>query len=202
MGHRTMEQSTSTSEIDARTLSRIRWTARHLARTCYLPGMDADDIAQDLVLDLWRRRHAFDPAKASFATFADRIITNRAASLTSPTARSRAERRQIWLDRPIEDDGANTLAEKLADPSGLSEFDQALALDVRRFFAGLTPALQRCCEIWLTPNIGQAATRAGLQRSSIHEGVQRLRRLAELAGLKEYIAPPRQNYAPAGKCKL
>jgi RNA polymerase sigma factor (sigma-70 family) len=162
-----------------------------------MPGMDADDIAQDLFLDLWRRRAAFDPSRASFATFADRVIAHRVASLLCSTARLRAERQHLSLD-----DGAErpVLADSLPDPQAVSEVDQALALDVRRFLEELPPALRRCCDLLLTPNLRAASAEAGLHRSTIYENARRLRRLAERAGLRNYVAAPRHFADRTGRC--
>lgn len=184
----------------AAALGNIRGRARHLAGTCHLPGMDSDDIAQDLFLDLWRRRQAFDPAKASFPTFADRVIANRIATLTAPTARLNAERRQVWLDEPLEIDGAATLCEVLADPAGRSELDLGLGMDVRQFVAKLTPALQRCCAMLLAPCLSEAATEAGLHRSTLYENIQRLRLQAVAAGLADYLPTSQQIHPLAGMC--
>ena len=195
-----MEQTTRDAALAPRTLKHIHRTARRLARSGRLRGMDAEDIAQDLFLDLWRRREGFDAERASFATFADRIIAHRVATLTSPTARLRAERRQVAIDEPMESDAEQTLADVLADPMAPGELHHGLALDLRRFVAGLTPALQRCCDILLAPNLRAAAAQAGVHHSSVYENAHRLRRQAEAAGLKEYVTPPRHLPHHAGRC--
>jgi RNA polymerase sigma factor (sigma-70 family) len=50
---------------------------------CYLsehwniPGMEADDIAQELRLFLWKKLDGYDPARSSIRTYADRIMKNK-----------------------------------------------------------------------------------------------------------------------------
>lgn len=195
-----MEQPTREAALDARILKHIRDTAKRLARSGRIPGMDADDIAQDLFLDLWRRRDAFDPGRATFATFADRIISHRVATLASPTARLRAERQHIGFDGPADGDDRPALTDTLADPKAPSEVERALSIDVRRFIGGLPPALQRCCELLLTPNLRAASAEAGLHRSTVYENARRLRKLAERAGLRDYVALPRHFDDRAGRC--
>jgi RNA polymerase sigma-70 factor (ECF subfamily) len=196
-----MEQFTRDAALAPRTLRHIRNTARHLARGRSVPGMDAADIEQDLFLDLWRRRGAFDPAKASFATYADRIIAHRVATLTSVSSRRTAERRQVPLDGYIDADERQTLADTLIDPAGLSEANQALVIDTKRFIATLPPALRRCCTILLAPNRREASMQAGIHHSSVYEAAHRLRKLAEAAGLREYISAPRHFDDGAGRCQ-
>ena len=188
--------------LDARVCKNIRATARRLSRSCTIPGMGVDDIAQDLFLDIWRRRHAFDPTKGSFPTFADRVIANRVATLTSPTMRQRAERALVWLDEPISGDDADTLAATVADPAAPTEHDLAMLLDVRRFVARLSPALRQCCEILLAPKLCDAAAEVGLHRSSVYENIQRLRAVTNAAGLKEYVVAPRHFSGRSGKCHV
>lgn len=194
-----MEQSVETAALDVRTLRHIRKAAARLARTGSVPGMDREDIEQDLILDLWHRRRAFDPSLASFRTFADRIVAHRIATLTSPTARTQAERNMVWLDALTGDDESSTLANRLCDPNDPTEIDLALALDVRQFVAALTPALQSCCAILNEPNISEAARIAGLRRSAVYERAARLRVLAAASGLKDYLVPPRHIGSLAGK---
>lgn len=195
-----MEQFTRDAAMAPRTLKHIRNTARRLARGRSIPGMDAEDIEQDLFLDLWHRRAAFDATKATFATFADRIIAHRVATLTCPTARHKAERQQVALDGYVDGDEQQMLADTLADPTALGEVDQALTIDMKRFIAGLPPALQRCCTILLTPNRREASMDAGVHRSTVYESAHRLRKMAEAAGLREYIPAPRHFGSRAGRC--
>ncbi|MCZ8147957.1 MAG: sigma factor [Roseomonas sp.] len=195
-----MEQTTPDAVLATRTLKHIHRTAKRLARSGRIRGMDADDIAQDLFLDLWRRCPAFDPSRASFPTFADRIIAHRAVSLTASTPRMQLARRQIGIDDPVDGPDGCTLADTLSDPAAPGELDHGLALDLRRFIESLSPALQRCCAIMAEPNIRLAATQAGTHRSSLYENARRLRKRAEEAGLGIYVAGPRQNSNSAGRC--
>jgi DNA-directed RNA polymerase specialized sigma24 family protein len=195
-----MEQTTREAVLAPRTLKHIRNTAKRLARSGRIRGMDAEDIAQDLFLDLWRRCPAFDPSRASFPTFADRVIAHRAASLAASTPRMQLARHQIGIDDPVGGPDGCTLADTLSDPDAPGELDHALALDLRRFIESLSPALQRCCAIMAAPNVRLAATQAGTHRSSLYENARRLRKRAEEAGLGIYIARPRQNLNSAGRC--
>ena len=201
-----MEHHNRYDGIDPRVLRHIRATARHLARQHAVPGMDAQDFEQDLVLDLWCRMEAFDPARASLRTFAHRVIAHRVASLTSPTARRRAERAMLSLDAPLASEqdsageGGATLADTIpADPDG-SPPDETIGLqqDVARFLAALSPALRRCCDVLTADNVASAAAMAGLHRSCVYESVRRLRQRAAAHGLHCYIGGPRHFVERAG----
>jgi uncharacterized protein (DUF2267 family) len=163
--------------------------------------MDAGDYEQDLVLDLWRRQDAFDASRASFRTFADRIVAHRAATLASRTAKALMERGMASLDAPLAGDDGATLAEILsARPEGHSQYEeQDLVFDVRRFVSRLTPALKRCCEILVSGNVAEATEVAGLHRSTVYESACRLRMQATEAGLGAYVLAPRHTALEAGK---
>lgn len=187
--------------LDPEVVRNIRATARRLARLRAVPGMDTEDFEQDLVLDLWRRQDAFDPDRASFRTFAARVVANRVATLTAGTARLRGERRTVSLHDPVDGYGGATLMlevipdEELPDEEGL-----ACRIDVQRFLIQLTPAMQRCCVAIILSGGSDAASIAGVHRSTLHENLERLCRLARDAGLKEKHERPRRFSDCAGKC--
>jgi hypothetical protein len=97
------------------------------------------------------------------------------------------------------EDGLLTLADTLPDLRSPSDLEWSLAFDVRRFLSGLSPALRRCCDILVSPNIADAARLAGLHRSSVYEGAVRLKALATSVGLNDYPNPTRQIGSPAGR---
>ncbi len=179
--------------ISPRVIRNIKYQAAKLARSGSLPGMDKEDIEQELILDLLRRRGRFDPDRASFDTFADRVITNRVASLTASTHKLRAERITISLDFVVandDEDEGTSLIDKLDDlenPCALDEVKIGLARDVARFIGDLPPVLQRYVAILAADNVCEAAREAGLHRSTIYERKEQIRRAAEDCGLAEYL---------------
>ena len=194
-----MNQTTRKAALAPRTFKHIRRTAKRVAASHRIFGMDADDVAQELFLDLWRRCPAFDPGRSSFPTFADRIIAHRVASMMAPTLRIRIEWQQVRLDDQVEGLDGCTLGDILPDPAALGDLDYGLALDLRRFLDGLSPALQRCCVILAEPNVRSAAAQANTHHSSIYERARRVRKLAENAGLRVYLNGPRQNADGVGR---
>jgi DNA-directed RNA polymerase specialized sigma24 family protein len=168
----------------------IRIHARHLAREEVIPGMAAEDYEQELAADLWRRLPTFDPERASLPTFIDRLVRNRAAGFfaAARAAKRRRERALVAFDDSNEDEeraGAVktsgwAAAGNLADNVGLRH-------DVRRFKAGLPPALKRCCAILMSGSITEAISKHGLHPSSHYDALGRLRRRALEARLDAYL---------------
>jgi hypothetical protein len=190
-----MESRNSFDGLDPRAVATVRHHASRLARSRSLPGMDLEDVEQDLALDLLHRGRRFDPARASFATFADRVVGNRVATLTAPGLRLRAERAMASLDKPVDgEDQETNRGELMAEQDGLharrsldrhDELD--LRHDVARFLRGLTPALRRCAGIIVADNVAAAAKAAGLHRGTVYEGAHRLRVAAARSGLDIYV---------------
>jgi hypothetical protein len=176
--------------IDRRILNNIRFNARRLALQQAVPGMTAEDLEQDLLLDLLRRGASFDPSRASFATFADRVVGHRVSTLTAPTLRLREERRLVSLDAPVGDDADEALLDLVADDVPSIADIVAIRVDVRDFVAGLSRPLLRCCQILLADNISEGAELAGIHRSTVYERAAQLKEEAVARGLSIYFESP------------
>jgi RNA polymerase sigma factor (sigma-70 family) len=66
---------------------------RAKAKSYFIPGMDWEDIAQELRLVLWLNLHKFKPKRASERTFANRIMENKIKDLAKS-----ANRKKRWID--------------------------------------------------------------------------------------------------------
>ena len=187
--------------LPARTIRRIRFLASKLSRQNAVPGMDREDLEQDLVLDLLQRIGRHDPARASLETFAEHVIDNRVATLTRPCARLRAERQMVSIDAPRPSSDSDAAIRTSMPDDNLDHRQQrceahadienglSLRIDIERFVGKLTPALRLCADIMRGGNIAEGASKAGLHRSTIYERLARLRAEATAIGLHEYLGP-------------
>ena len=108
-----MERKNRYDGLHPAAVSSIRYHAKRLARCNTVPGMDIGDYEQHLALQLLRRSERYDDRRASFATFADRVVRSQSASLASPTEARSHEREMLSLDDILpsstdEDDGTFT----------------------------------------------------------------------------------------------
>lgn len=88
--------------FDATTMRTVRCLAKRLARK---PGfrataLDEADIRQELLLHIWLRRDAYDPARGAWSTFVDRICRNKAARLIEHHSAQRRDYRCV-TDIPL-----------------------------------------------------------------------------------------------------
>ena len=191
-----MESKNRYDGLHPAAVSSIRYHAQRLARSNTVPGMDIRDYEQHLALQLLRRSNRYDDRRASFATFADRVVRSQSASLASPTEARSHDRVMLSLDDILsncanEDDG--TFHDLISvDQTISSMHDSApndladLHVDLARFIESLPPALRRCL-VWLAAGGVEAAMRDGLHRSSFFEACGRLRARAVAYGLAEYL---------------
>jgi len=192
-----MEPKNRYDGVPARVVRNVRFKAKQLARRRAIPRMDADDLEQDLMLDLLQRRDRYDPSRASFETFAEYIVNHRIATLTSPTSRLRADRTTISLDALVgyDDDGdAFSLIDITPARSGLyaDESDEpetrfGLQHDVIRFRAALKPGLRRYADVLGDENVSDAARVAGVHRSTVYVRLAEMRSAAIASGLHQYL---------------
>jgi hypothetical protein len=180
-----MEHRNRYDGVHPRAIEFIRHHARQLAQHRVVPGMELEDYEQDLITDLIARDPRFDPTRATYPTFADRVIRHRVSTLIQAGLRMRR----------IEDRGPRAVTsepnvEIQADSSACACWSEdwcSLCLDLERFVAQLPVRLRRCCEWLLAENRLAAAAALGLHRSSLYEAAHDLRGLAIAAGLNLYL---------------
>jgi hypothetical protein len=180
-----MEHRNRYDGVHPRAVQFVRYHARQLARHRAIPGMEVEDYEQDLMTDLIARDPRFDPTRATYPTFADRVIRHRVSTLLQAGLRMRGV-------------GDQRLGAAAAGPSLETQVDSgagavwteewcSLSLDLERFVGQLPVRLRRCCEWLLAENRLAAAAALGLHRSSLYEAAHDLRRLAITAGLNLYL---------------
>jgi RNA polymerase sigma-70 factor, ECF subfamily len=174
--------------------------ARRLFHANIFPDMEIEDIEQEFVLHVLRRIPNFDAARASFPTFIDRVIRNRAAALIETAqTQKRGFGTKIILFSDLET-SSETAAESLADRLGagqdlwdrsdlVPETEDAAMLrhDLSRLLDNLPQNLWQCCHWLLEDSVGNVSRRSGLARGTIHSRVKTLRRRCHEFGLKEYF---------------
>lgn len=194
-----MEQLQQLTDPTTRISRNIRIRAARLARSGAVPGLDVEDIEQELRLDLIRRAHNFDPKKASFDTFADRIIANQIATLASATRAMRAERAMQPIDVRVGEDesgGGLTLLDVLPETAAIDPVDEfslsqgpGLRGDVAKLLSALCPSTRQVAIAVSNLSITEAARVLGLHRSTIYQRLAVIRETARSLGLDGYFEP-------------
>lgn len=162
---------------------------------CHLPGFctsDRKDYEQHLRLHLWKRRHAFDPDRASFDTFVDRLITNEVRSMIRNRNRLKRciDRERHSLNVCVEgwEKEETPRHETIASDFCPHPQDGDLIEDYRTFLVQLDP-LDRA--IHLCRVDGQSkrtiASLLKVPRARVEVGLDRIREVAIRLGLDGYL---------------
>jgi DNA-directed RNA polymerase specialized sigma24 family protein len=188
--------------IDPRIVASVRHHARRASGR--LPGMQIEDLEQELMLHAHRRLPSHDPDRADLWTYVDRILANFVANLT---AAARATSRgggtsKVSLDDPSVELDSEPITAPICDPAPaeLSWCERIhLRQDLERVLHPLPQHLQDCCR-WLAINsVSEAARRSGLARGSIYSRIATLKRTFAAAGLDVYLGSPRPTLSTSAR---
>ncbi|MGE3293533.1 MAG: sigma factor [Geminicoccaceae bacterium] len=148
--------------------------ARRLAHRLGLAADHADDLRQELLLDLLERLARFDASRSPFTAFARLVMRHHAATL--------AERWIRELRQPVlplvdgaqhPDDEVDVVQDEGVDDP---EFDNAVArVDLARTRAMLPPALRETCSALDVREPGEAAALYPASRATFYRRVADLR---------------------------
>jgi DNA-directed RNA polymerase specialized sigma24 family protein len=186
-----MSSANHYSGIDARIVASVRHHAR--CASGRVPGLDLEDLEQELMLHAHRRLNSYDPTRADLWTYVDRVLSNFLANLAKAAgARSRGGGTcTISLDDPNHNGISEAIA---ADDHGSRELSWCeqvhLRQDLQRVLHTLPQHLQECCHRLSETSVTEAARRSGLARGSIYSRMATLKRAFAAAGLDVYLARP------------
>jgi RNA polymerase sigma-70 factor (ECF subfamily) len=147
------------------------------ATTVALYGLPKDarhDLEQEALLELWRKLPLFDARRASWRTFAERVVANRMTSLMRGLHSGRCGRGK---DEPLGDLGR-------ALPAPDDCFD--LRADVRRVLAGVAQFDQAVARSLIDYSAIETGQRLGVSRATVYRAIGRLRAAFREAGLSPW----------------
>ena len=179
--------------IDARIVASVRHHSRRASRK--IPGMELEDLEQELMLHAHRRLSSYDPGRADLWTYTDRVLSNFVVNLAKAagaTSRGGGTSRVPLDDPNLErDSGAVVIVD---DDRGSRELRWCehihLRQDLHRVMHSMPQHLQDCCHWLAESSVTEAARRSGLARGSIYSRIATLRRAFAAVGLDAYLARP------------
>jgi RNA polymerase sigma factor (sigma-70 family) len=150
-----------------------RLAAVRAATIVTLYGLPRDsrlDMEQEALLQLWRKRSAYDPRRGSWRTFSERVVANRISSLVR---HMRAQRSGQLKEDPLE------RVAGLAAPNDRVD----LRTDVARVLAGVSQFNRNVAVCLVTHSPTETCRRLGVSRATIYRAIARLRLAFTAAGL-------------------
>jgi RNA polymerase sigma factor (sigma-70 family) len=137
-----------------------------------LPADFRSDLAQESMLELWRKRSAYDVRRGAWRTFAERVVANK---MTSLVCRRHAMRRGYGREEPL--DQVVQVIPALNEPI-------ELRLDVRRVLASLSRLDRSVALALMDHSASETIHRLGISRSTAYRAIGRLRLAFISAGLR------------------
>jgi len=179
----------------------IRIKARRLIGRAGFVRSDQEDIEQELRFDLLRRCPKFDPKRAKFSTFVDRVVRHKIASIIEARQASCRDCRRCRssLNDPLKAKEGEDPAERgdmldqdatrLRTGGANRPADECIDLrdDIRTVLAGLPPELRGLCRRLMKGTPTEVERETGTARGTLYESIQKLRRRFEKEHLKEYL---------------
>jgi DNA-directed RNA polymerase specialized sigma24 family protein len=182
--------------IDPRIVACIRHHAVRVRDS--VPGMDVEDIEQELMLRVHQRLAQFNPSRSSVRTFTDRIARNCIASLLQAAqAKKRGAGIEVLFSDWMTSHGENVVTGKCdssdAEPDQLVFCPEPylnLRIDLWRAYNRL-PSTLRSCFLGLFDNtVTDAARRSGVSRAAVYDRIAAIRELFRTIDLQAYATEP------------
>jgi RNA polymerase sigma-70 factor (ECF subfamily) len=152
----------------SRRLAAVRAAA--MVSLCGLPQNSRPDLEQEVLLELWRKRTAYDPARGSWRTFAEPVVANRLVSLTRSLNSAKSGHRR---EEPLE------TARSLTAPRERHD----LRIEVWRVLDRVAPFDRTVALCLIAHSATETARKLGVSRATVYRAIERLRAAFEQAGL-------------------
>lgn len=128
---------------------------------------DREDLQQEALLAVWKALPRHDPSRASLRTFVEIVVATRMASLL------RSRRRQPQCE-PLNSCQRSSSGRELY-----------LRIDIERALGKLPQKDRRLAETLSEHSPSQTSRKLSMARSSVYEGIGRIRQALALAGLDQ-----------------
>ncbi len=161
-------------ELDAYALDRIEYRVQRLARVFTLSDDDADDLRQDLVLELWRALPRYDAERAGLHTYVNRVLDRAYCAI----ARSLRSRRSHPALTPV---SLSVLHDRPLESPELAAAERCL--DLEAALATLPRHLRIIAEELKHAAPGEVAQRLHIHRASVYRAIKRIRQHLEEHGV-------------------
>jgi DNA-directed RNA polymerase specialized sigma24 family protein len=173
--------------IDPFIINQVRYHSRSLIRHPAIHGMEVEDIEQELMLDVLSRTQAYDPEKASWRTFVDRILNHKIANLIedAKALKRGGGVRAISLDALLENpEGEN---DELPDPAGDPTEAMHLAIDLKQAMQALPKPLVVLMFQLGEHNPSELSRMTRVPRATLYGPINTLRGTLREQGVHHYL---------------
>jgi len=141
-----------------------------------LPADFRRDLEQEAMLELWRKRFAYDEQRGSWPTFCEQVVANRMTSLVRSMYSTRSGQ---FREEPLQD--------RLGLVAASDNIE--LRIDVARVLAALPPFDRRVAASLIRHSASETGRTLRISRASVYRAIGRLRVAFAAAGFAELGRP-------------
>ncbi|WP_212111467.1 sigma-70 family RNA polymerase sigma factor [Bartonella queenslandensis] len=168
-------------------VKQVRYHAHRLIRHSAIHGVEVEDLEQELMLDYLSRKQAYNPEKAKWSTFIDRIFNHKCACLIETAC---AQKRgtglaEFSLDTWLEDGDGEDNA--LPDPATEDLTSHDLQIDLERAVQQMPPHFVLLLVDLRTLSISEISRKTKTPRSTLYGTLSKLRASLEKGDFAEYL---------------
>ena len=173
--------------IDPYVVNQVRYHAYSLMRHPAIHGVEVEDLEQEMMLDYLSRSQAFDPDKAKWSTFIDRILNHKCASIIEAAkAQKRGSGiREFSLDAWLEDEDGEDDA--LPDPTTENMTVRDLRIDLEDAIQQMPPHLVLLLVDLRTLTMSEISRKTRTPRATLYGTLAELRADLGSRGIDEYL---------------
>lgn len=196
-----MDTNRKPCELTPYALELVGHKARQLVGTAGFTENDVEDIQQALIAHLLKRLPKFNPARASYNTFVDRVVEKQICNLIRDRqAEVRDYRREACsLNEEIdtgEEQPKQRLTTVLQDDQDIrtgkyarpAEERAQLQIDLNQVLAELPPDLRQVAEMLQTQCVSEVARNLGIPRRTFRDNhLAKLQAIFRAKGLGDYL---------------
>jgi RNA polymerase sigma factor (sigma-70 family) len=167
-------------------LATTRLAAVHAAMIVNRYRLPADfrrDLEQEAMLELWRKRFAYDEQRGSWRTFSEPVIANRMISLVRSMHTTRFGQ---FREEPLQDRLGLTAASDNID----------LRTDVASVLAGLSAFDRRIATLLISHSASETSRGLQISRARVYRAIGRLRIAFAAGGFASRPSRPSGDYRP------
>ena len=168
-------------------INQVRYHASSLMRHSAIHRVEVKELEQELMLDSLSRKQAYDPEKAKWSTFVDRILNHKCASLIE-TARAQKLGSGISnfsLDTWVEDQDSEDNA--LPDPETEDLTSRDLQINLEQVVQQMLPHLVLLLVDLRTLSISDISRKTKTPSSTLYGTLSELRGSMKERGFAEYV---------------
>jgi RNA polymerase sigma-70 factor, ECF subfamily len=178
----------------------IRYKARQLVGSTGFNESDIEDLEQEMMLEVFFRLPKYDSKKAKLSTFISRILEHRISTIIEERNALKRDLRlcKLSLNDEVRLKEGGTV--KRIDGYDIEEYIKRtgrlsrsleekldISIDLKSLIASLPQDLRTLCERLKTKNVTEISRDTGIPRSTLYERINKLRKLLEDSGLRDYL---------------